>query len=172
MKHVLTLLLLGAGLTAQAQILGKSIPEYTTTRGTIFHKGDTIRLALGTDIGGRFKYVAVPPNFLLNARPLPFDATYANQRLVIKDIRVLMPINRGTSRTVAIVPTDAFNGHVDMDAAEEAGEIVTAHNRPTRSALQAPGMSVADELLKLKKLQEAGVITQQEFEAQKAKLLK
>jgi len=34
-----------------------------------------------------------------------------------------------------------------------------------------PGVSVADELLKFKKLLDAGAITEQEYEEQKAKLL-
>lgn len=40
------------------------------------------------------------------------------------------------------------------------------------SPTEAPALSVADELLKLAQLRDAGVLTSQEFEAQKAKLLR
>ena len=46
------------------------------------------------------------------------------------------------------------------------------YNRPTAEvSVTVPATSVADELLKLKSLLDAGAITQAEFDAQKAKLL-
>jgi hypothetical protein len=50
-------------------------------------------------------------------------------------------------------------------------EAVTSIADPAQAAPTPAPTSVADELLKLKKLEDAGVITQAEFEAQKAKLL-
>lgn len=171
MKTLLLLTCTLTAVTAHGQIAGKSVPEYTTAKGTTFHKGDTIRLALGTDVGGRFKYLMTPPNFLVGTPGMAFSSAYANQRLVIKDLRLQDRNKRVAPRTIAVVSTGGLNGQVDVEAAEEAGEIKTAHNQAAPSAASAP-TSVADELLKLKKLLDSGAITQAEFDAQKAKLLK
>jgi len=170
MKPLLALSLTFLSFSGTAQIPGKSIAEYVTKQGTTFRKGDTLQLGLGTDIGGRFKYASVPPNLFVGTGTMPFNANYANQRMIIKDIRVQNMNKHMAPRTVAVVSSGGLNGSVDVDAAEEAGEIKTAANR-SRAVVPSTG-GVADELLKLKKLLDANVITQQEFDAQKAKLLK
>jgi hypothetical protein len=40
--------------TAHAQIVGKSVPTFTTTAGTLVHLGDTLRLGRGTLPTGNF----------------------------------------------------------------------------------------------------------------------
>lgn len=165
------LLLLLSGVAAHGQIVGKSVPEFTTAKGTLFHKGDTVRMGLGTDMGGRFKYAETPANIMGTPR-IPFTAYYANTRLVIKDLRT-QSSKRAGSRTVAVVnASGGLNAAIDLNAAEEAGEIHTVHNQqPASISTATAAPSVADELLKLKKLLDGGIITQQEFDAQKSKLL-
>ena len=46
----------------QARIVGKSVPEFKTTAGTVVHVGDTLRLGRGTRATGEFQYVYVPAN--------------------------------------------------------------------------------------------------------------
>lgn len=51
-------------------------------------------------------------------------------------------------------------------------EQMAASSKPAQSSTQAaPGASVADELLKFASLRDSGILTQEEFEAQKAKLI-
>jgi hypothetical protein len=79
---------------------------------------------------------------------------------------------------VAVIRANTINGCVDLNAAEDAGEIITAQTR--RAAVSAaaspssaaPVRSTADELLKLKQLYDQKVLTKAEYDAQKAKLLK
>lgn len=82
-------------------------------------------------------------------------------------------------RTQAVVKANTLNGCVDLDAAEGAGELITANTRraavSAASQAAAPAgapLSTADELLKLKKLYDQKILTKAEYEAQKAKLLK
>ena len=173
MKRLLFLALLLAGLpcAAQAQIMGKSVPEYTTRRGTIIHRGDTLRFGLGTDPGGNFKYCTYPPNLFVGTPATPFNAHYANQQLVVKDLRLQNMNKRMAARTLAVVNPGGLNASVDLDAAEEAGEIHTAHNAVSQP-VAAGRVSIADELQKLKGLLDTHVLTQAEYDAQKAKLLK
>ena len=42
---------------------------------------------------------------------------------------------------------------------------------PPRASVETPAVSVADELLKLASLRDQGILTEDEFSAQKAKLL-
>ena len=46
----------------QAQIIGKSIPEFTTSAGPVVHASDTLHLGRGTLPDGSFQYVYVPEN--------------------------------------------------------------------------------------------------------------
>ncbi len=158
--------------TAHAQIGGKAIPEYKTRMGTTFHPGDTLRLGLGTDLRGSFKYITIPANIFISPIPTPLSAVAANQRTVIKEIRLQTFNKRVGPRTVAVVNFGGFNDAVDLESAEEAGEIRTVNNRPKATAAAPASVSVADELIKLKGLLDANAITQAEYDAQKAKLLK
>ena len=179
MKQFLTLLIAaGLGLaatTAQAQIVGKSIPEFTTTGGTTVHVGDTLRLGRGTLPTGDFQYVYVPSNMFTGSRQENFNSQMSNLRVRVKDIRTQHNKNFG-DKTVAVIKANMLNGCVDLTAAEDAGEIITAHTRRTAVSAASGGaggnISTADELLKLKQLYDQKILTKAEFEAQKAKLLK
>ena len=95
----------------------------------------------------------------------------------VKNLRFQQSKNDG-NKTVAIVKANTLNGCVDLDAAESAGELITAN--PWRAAVAAaagptstaPPLSTADELLKLKKRYDQKVLTKAGYDAQKAKRLK
>jgi hypothetical protein len=62
---------------------------------------------------------------------------------------------------------DRVKGIIDT-AVHDAGE---AANRPEASAAPAAQVSVADELMKLAQLRDAGVLSPEEFEVQKARVI-
>lgn len=179
MKNLLFTLataLLAAGST-QAQIIGKSVPEFTTSAGTVVHAGDTLHLGRGTLPNGSFQYVYVPDNMFTGSHQQNFTSQMTNLSVRVKDIRVQRTRNFG-DKTVAVIKANTINGCVDLNAAESSGEIITANTR--RAAVSAAGsgasaaapVSTADELLKLKKLYDQKILTKEEYDAQKAKLLK
>jgi hypothetical protein len=163
MKHlVLTAgLLAGAANLALAQATGALIPHYATKSGAVYRTGEVMQLMAGTGEGGTFKYVYIPPNAWLGFPRQPLGAKWDKKQLVIKEIRQqpITPDSNASAATVAVLSTKGLNASVDLEQAEAAGEI------------QRPIASVADELLKLKQLLDAGVLTSSEFDAQKAKLL-
>lgn len=169
--------LVGSALpgTTQAQIIGKSVPTFTTTAGTLVHVGDTLHLGRGTLPDGSFQYVYVPDNVFTGSKQQNFTSQLTNLSVRVKDIRVQRSRNFG-DKTVAVIKANTLNGCVDLNPAEASGEIVTANTR--RAAISAagasagPALSPADELLKLKKLYDQKILTKAEYEAQKAKLLK
>ncbi len=179
MKYFITSLVASYVLYSpvQAQIVGKSVPTFTTTAGTVVHVSDTLRLGRGSLPTGEFQYVFVPDNVFTGSKRLNFTSQMSNLSVRVKDIRSQHSANFG-DKTVAVIRANTINGCVDLNAAEDAGEIITAKTR--RSAVSAaagqvsaaPVRSTADELLKLKQLYDQKVLTKAEYDAQKAKLLK
>lgn len=166
MKTTLLIAALLTAATAHAQLPGKAVPSYTTKRGTTFHKGDTLRFGLGQRNDGEFKYAEVLPGLVQSGGPLP--RSWAGVPALIKELKQQQLRNKLGTRTVAIFKAGSGSAVIDLDSAEEIGEINTPANQ--KKATPASG-GVADELLKLKSLLDAGAITQAEFDAQKAKLL-
>ena len=163
---------------AQAQITGRSVPAFTTAAGTVVRVGDTLRLGRGSLPTGEFQYVFVPANVFTGSPRVNFTSPMSNLTMRVKDLRFQHTANYG-DKTVAVVKANTLNGCVDLTAAEEAGELVTAHTRRAAvSAAAAPPVaapplrSTADELLKLKQLYDQKILTKAEYDAQKAKLLK
>lgn len=162
--------------TTQAQIVGKSVPDFTTTAGTQVHIGDTLRLGRGTLPTGEFQFVYVPANVFTGSKQVNFSSQLNHLTVRVKDLRFQHSKLYG-DKTVAVIKANTLNGCVDLNAAEEAGEIITSHTRRAAVSAAAPPPttslpSTADELLKLKKLYDQKVLTKAEYDAQKAKLLK
>lgn len=94
--------------------------------------------------------------------------------------KVTKIVKRGNNRTgIVYQPLISFGMgqyEIDIENAIAAGELVVPEpfrKRPGGEGAggSATGLSVADELLKLKKLMDQGILTQAEYEAQKKKLL-
>jgi hypothetical protein len=154
--------LLFASSLTMAQIPGRSIKQYTTRMGTVVHVGDTLQLGRGHRNDGSFTYASIP--MLGDEKGLP--AAYSGRRVVVKDLREI-PYKTGPQVTT-VFKAGLYNAKIDLDSSEEMGEVLTQANK--QKATPTSG-GVADELLKLKQLLDAGAITQTEFDSQKAKLL-
>jgi len=163
MKHLLLTagLLGGAASHALAQAPGNSIPQYATKSKAVYRRGDIVQLVAGTGEGGTFRYVYVPANAWLGFTRQSLGTKWNGKQFVINEIRQQSPAPDTSAGppTVAVLSTKGLDASVDLEQAEAAGEI------------QRPITSVADELLKLKQLLDAGVLTPSEFETQKAKVL-
>ena len=166
MKYLLLfsgVLALGS-LSAKAQIPGRVLPDgYISKAGTPVHKGDSIHFALGQREDGSFKYAEITPNLMLPSG-MSLSKSWANHAAVVKEVRGL------GSTHIVVFKAGAYAARLDFDAAEAVAEITTKNNQ--KKATPAGGGVVADELLKLKGLLDSGVITQAEFDTQKARLLK
>ncbi|MCK8490431.1 SHOCT domain-containing protein [Spirosoma sp. RP8] len=151
----------------------------TTLGGWIIKKGDTLQLGKGTLPDKAFAFIY--------ENPASFTADYRNGRLikdylgtrfarktvVVKDLSMV-----GTKKTgfaaVAIVSVGLMARYrVELANAFEAGEVIppAKYRTAETSPVADKPIGVADELIKLKQLLDAGVLTQEEFNAQKKKLL-
>lgn len=160
--------------------------------GIMLKKGSTLRLngPLGED--ARFKYIFHAPDNLFDDVKLsmskPAEPYYAAKDVTVRKIRYSGGKAEEDGKWIVRIRTDKKEDFVcDIVAALESGEISamqsitnvvqtpqqpeTVSAQPDNKATTSPAISVADELAKLKKLMDEGVITKEEFEAQKKKLL-
>lgn len=173
MKRYLAALtgLLFTSSLAQAQITGKSVPSFTTQGGTVFQIGDTVRIGRGSSANGSFRYIYLPANVFTGSAQKFFDSSFAGTSIPIKDLR-----RTNVDKTVAVIKGEGLlSGCIDLNLAEEVGEIRTkAAQRPKAAPAVAvvASTNVTDELIKLKQLLDAKVLTPAEFTSQKNRLLK
>jgi hypothetical protein len=167
MKKLLLILAAVLPLIASAQ----KLKEYHASNGKTYHPGDTIRLGLGAMPNGDFKYIQI--NQLLPGPPDPRRSSalaarkdMSNSGFVIKKIqkaqqmaggeKIVVTIRTGGLPTCDIWIEDAIAACEVTPCADQKGTTIT---------------SVADELIKLKKLLDDGAITKAEYDGQKKKLL-
>lgn len=168
MRKLALILLLLAPVIASAQRL----KEYKASNGKTYHAGDTLRVGLGTMPDGNFKYIQI--NTLLPGPPDPRRSNSMNARkditgsnYVIKKIANVRQMSGG-DKTVITIKTGGFTTcDVWIEEAIAACEVTPCNDQKGGAAKT----SVADEILKLKKLLDSGAITQAEYDAQKKKLL-
>jgi hypothetical protein len=154
----------------------QDIKLYKATNGVTYHLNDTVRLGIGSAADGSFRYVEdrglalpAPPGQGLGPNRAPMGhglpKAYANGGVILKSIRVTR-LN-GVSKYIFMVNTGSlFRYSLSIDDAISACEV-----KPCIQNIVPQVNSVADEILKLKKLLDEGAITQAEYDAQKKKLL-
>ena len=166
-KNILIAFLLLSPFISSAQ----KLKEYRASNGITYHPGDTIKVGLGSMPDGNFKYIQI--NQLLPGPPDPRRSNSLSARkdmsgsgYVIKKIQNVRQM-AGGEKTVITVRTGGLpTCDIWIEEAIAACEVT-----PCNNSKSAPANSVADEILKLKKLLDAGAINQAEYDAQKKKLL-
>ena len=154
--------------------IGFAQNEYKASNGRTYHIGDTVKIALGSMPDGNFKYVlASQPAFLpprRNGNDLSARKDFAHSNAVIKKIKTGSRLTDNGNKIILVVKGNGLiNFDVWIEEAIAACEVTPCAT--STSAATVPATGVADELLKLKKLLDAGALTQDEFNAQKKKLL-
>jgi hypothetical protein len=148
--------------------------EYEASNGKTYHVGDTVKIALGSMTDGSFKYVqASQPAFLpprRNGNDLNARKDFANTNAVVRKIKTGSRLTDNGNKTILVVKSNGLvNFDIWIEEAIAACEVTPCAASTNAATVQVA--SVADELLKLKKLLDAGALTQDEFNAQKKKLL-
>jgi len=157
---------------APAFVLGQNLKEYKAANGKTYHVGDTLKIGMGSNPEGNFKYIQVtqPPFFppRPNGNGMSARKDFSMSMAVIRKIKTASQLT-GSDKVVFTVKAGGI-GTYDVWIAEAvaACEVTPCAGSNTNASA---GGSVADELLKLKKLLDSGAITQAEYNAQKKKLL-
>lgn len=171
----------GGELTTYVQANG-----YVTTVGYTVKAGDELILGKGTLPNKFFAFIYQSPMGFYSETTIDasnrksLTSNFAGKKVKIKRLQ-----SYGTKRTgynvVAVVGAgDIVNYWVELDQAIEAGEIIVPepyaskldiNKKNAPIVIQQGSVSIADEIKKLKDLYDSGVLTKEEYESQKKKLL-
>ena len=171
MKSILFILCILISCAGFAQ----DLTSYKAANGKTYKIGDTVKVAMGSMPDGNFKYVQVSPLLPTppsrNSNSLSARRDFANAITTIRKIKKSAQLSGSEKIVFNVKVRGLVTYDIWIEEAIAACEVTPCADS-TKPATYTIGQgSVADELLKLKKLQEAGAITQAEFDAQKKKLL-
>ena len=154
-------------------VLSQNLKEYKAPNGKTYHVGDTVKVGMGSMPDGGFKYIQMtPPPFMpprRNGNDLNARRDFSLTNAIIKKIKTVSQMSGG-EKIVFTTKTGGLNNYdIWIVEAIAACEVTPCTNNQGSNTSSHVG--VADELLKLKKLLDSGAITQDEYNAQKKKLL-
>ncbi len=169
---ILTILLL---ITGKCFCQNTAVPKIEndtlyTASGYKITAGQEIKLGIGTKDNGDFKYISASNSFLPNAREQSLKRTKNGHTVIVKKLKPEGNSKNGYVYYIVVGVGEPVNYQCDVESAITAGEIIVPDQYKTKTTSAQP-LSVADELAKLKKLYDDSVITKEEYEAQKKKLL-
>jgi hypothetical protein len=171
MKKILLLIFIIIPFLSNAQIGGSKIKGPLTIKYGVFHEGDTLKVGYGTNPNGDFKFIYTPPNGFWGTPQQSLPKGLGGSQVVIKFFKKLESDRTGIKYWTVINVGGLANTIVELEPAIESGEIVIPGYDPKQINAPVQKIDVADQIGKLKKLLDAGAITQEEYDAQKKKLL-
>lgn len=143
------------------------LPEYKASNGITYHAGDTVKLGRGSATNGNFLYVQVAGLAASgNADENNLPRRFASSNAVIK--KIITWKQKGAQKIALVVGVGLLtNYYLYIEDAIATCEVEDCKD---------PSQPVAstdkyDQLAKLKKLLDDGVITQDEYDKEKKKLL-
>ncbi len=146
----------------------KKNDSLVTSIGWVIRQGDYIQLRNGTMDNGRFKFIQSPEAVGGSSALSHLPNKFGNKKYKVTKIKIF----RGSQiPVISIGKIMGFENRfdVEIEGAISSGEIIVPEEY--RKSQSATGPSKADELAKLKKLLDDGVLTKEEFEKEKKKLL-
>lgn len=151
----------------------------TAVPGWIIKEGDTLALGKGSLPNKDFAFLYENPGaFTATYSPTYgivrkyLQSFYTGKKVVLKSLGIAGGKKIGFSTYGLVGVGNIVRYYAEIDNAIEAGEILPpAKYKQTTAGATINSSSVADELLKLKSLLDAGAITQQEYDNQKKKIL-
>jgi hypothetical protein len=156
-----------------------------TTIGYPIVKGMDVKIGIGSTPDGDFKFIRRNAASMFAYHSNTGYQGLANQANALPrsssglKYEVLRIEKRGDKKHgyvyYCVLKTGLARFEVDVENAVSSGELYVPNefkkNKPGISAVSEKGISIADELKKLKELLDQGVISQDEFDVQKKKLL-
>lgn len=169
MRRIFLVLMLGF---ASIIMHGGDIDSVICTNGWVIKVGQNINIGSGTMADKSFAHIATVPN-LFSTIPIHLGSAYAGLNLSVKRI-VTVKLKGAKKIELVVGGGNVVNYRVQIEQAIETGEIlppIEYRKKEQPSVIIQNNTSVADELVKLKKLFDDGILNKDEFEAQKKKLL-
>lgn len=162
MKRVLLLLLL-ITFTTYGQ---KRIKEYKASNGVTYKENDTIKLGIGSGLQGTFVNLHVG-GWAMGGGPI--GSSYANTGVIVKKMK--KGKIKGVEKVIFTVGGgNITNYYLDIEPAIQTCEVTPCNDKKGAVVIQEDDKY--DKLAKLKALLDDGVLTQEEFDKEKQKILK
>jgi hypothetical protein len=174
LTFTLTLLFLYNHSFSQSNEFGRvSKDTLILNNGAKFIKKEKIKLGTGSNGAKGFEFIYTSPMSIAGQEKL--GSGWSNNTMVIKDFREYGTKKTGKKFYIILGGGNIVNYWCDITPAMENGEVIVQglNDKATlnRENSQSSEISVADELVKLKKLYDDGILTKEEYESQKSKLL-
>jgi hypothetical protein len=153
---------------AQTKIKGDTL---FLSNGLEFAIGQDLHFGLGSNMATRdFNYIYTSP---LNAFAPAYKlgSAWANRQMRIKDFKRTYTKRTGEKYYIILGGGNIVPYWCEIEPALQAKEVIVNGFNDKDAATNLTPVSVADELSKLKKLYDDSVLTKEEYEAQKKKLL-
>jgi hypothetical protein len=146
-----------------------------TTSGYKAIVKDDLKLGVGTLPNGNFKYIQTSSASWVTAggSQITVGKAWSGHLFRIKKIRKQGSDKRGYTYWLVLGGGNIVNYECDIENAIASGEVVVPDEfKPKMSStIVISNISVSDELVKLKKLLDDGILTKEEYDTQKKKLL-
>lgn len=162
-KILVTLFLIPTLIYSQKK---EKLEEYTASNGITYKVGDTFKLGQGSDTNGQFVYVNMG-GWMASTDPQATRLPAANAGLILT-VKKIKQYNSKRFKGVyfTVGGGNITNYVVDIENAIKTCEVEIC-NKETVSSYDK-----YDQLAKLKKLLDEGVLTKEEFESEKKKILR
>tara|TARA_R110002051_G_scaffold224048_1_gene287242 strand:- start:3966 stop:4445 length:480 start_codon:yes stop_codon:yes gene_type:complete len=158
MKNISAIILL---LTLSLSVKSQTLKEYKASNGLTYKKKDTIVMSEGSGYDDTYKYLWIRGGGKINT------VAYQGIKVVIKKIKRFK--NRGTEKVLfSIGGGNIINYTLDIEGAISSCEIKNCIKDRKDISLN----DKYDKLAKIKKLFDEGILTKEEYESEKKKILK
>lgn len=169
MKKIILLFMMLAGLTMSAQ-KRQNLESYTASNGVLYKVGDEIKLARGSDTNGRFVYVNIGGwAFSTNPEQNRLGAGNAGLIVTIKKINKY-DYKRYKGVYFTVGGGNITNYTIDIENAIAVCEVENCKEAENISSM--PQSNKYEQIKTLKELFDNGALTEDEFNAEKSKILK
>ena len=177
MKKLLLVATIFCGFAIFGQKISKS-EVYTASNGITYKVGDTITLGRGSGMNGHFEYLQMggfynsmaAMNGNYNQVNSSLDRNFSGMNIVVKKIKTAKD-KRGTNKTYFVIGGGNITNYYLM--IEDA--IATCEVKECSKSQQVEIVSSEskyDKLKKIKDLKDSGVLSDEEYQKEKEKLLK
>lgn len=145
---------------------GQRLDSYEASNGIVYKPGDTVQLGLGSGLQGTFVHLQL--GGWMAGEPTQIGANYSNLGVVVKKIKKRKL--KGVEKVFFVVGGGNITNYNLM--IEEAIQVCEVTPCPNKEGAVVVKDDKYDKLAKLKKLYDEGVLTKEEFETEKSKILK
>jgi hypothetical protein len=159
MKNILILLFI-----CSATLNAQKLKEYTASNGITYKKGGFVEMAQGSLADGNYQYMWITS--ILNKGGKISSRAYNGIKLKIKKIKRFKDDNN--EKVLFLVKGNLGNYSLDIENAVKSCEVKDCNKEASQNTSKE---SKYDKLKKLKELLDSGVLTKEEFEIEKKKIL-